>query len=885
MRLSLSGNDWQVTDLYPSEWAWLPLAQPGTDLDNLSLAIPPWRPATVPGDVQSDLLSSGEFAEPWRDMESRAWEWTSERDWVYRKQFELPEEVRGHTAALVFEGVDYACHVFLNGVKVGEHAGTYVPFELDVAAAVRPGETNQLVVVVEHAPSEPDQQAQIGWTGKVRLWKPRFAYKWDWCTRLVPLGIHDDVRLETWKVARIRKVKAATQLRMERVGVCSAATVAVQAETDGADGTPLTLDVRLRAPDGRTIYRGARQLTPELGRSMTPPVEIIVDNPELWWPNGCGEQPLYGLVVELLTTDGQPVDSWNGRIGFREVRAVPNEGAPADALPYTLEVNGLRVFAKGWNWAPVSQLYGRTNEARYRHAIRLAKDAHCNLLRVWGGGLLEREVFYDLCDEAGIIVWQEFPQSSSGIQNEPARDPEYVAYCVGQAEQMVRRRAHHPSLAIWCGGNELMDDSQTPNGLDHPVLGALAEVVASEDPKRLYLPTSPSGLAFAADPKNRGRMHDVHGHWLYMGDPDHYTFYNEIDPLLHSEFGCEGTANLRALERFLSDRYLWPPDRTNPAWVHHGAWWLHRDKVEAMFGPIDDLRRYVFVSQWIQYEGLRYAAEASRRRKWRTSGCAPWQFNESWPNTSCTNCLGFFGDVRPAYWAMRGAYAPTAVSLRYDRLRWEPGGVYEAQAWLNASLPSPIPSAEIVETRAVRSVAWSLTRLDRLAPIASGTFEAPLVTAPAALKIGDIAAGLPTDEGIYGLCLEGAPFEPQAPTPAAPSQTADGLSKRYLFTTHSEPIFAPLIAMPASRMLIEQTGSDRFTVACPADAAAPLLYLRADAVGEMHGLSDQAHAGTNLTWGYAPYLLPGERVEVRCDGSGPVEVTALNAEPSILRVG
>lgn len=864
MRRNLSGDDWRVTHVYPGEWEWIPITRGDSDLENLNPPIAPWYRATVPGDVQTDLIEAGVLQQPWRDLESRAAEWTSQRDWVYWKDFGAPASVRGHRAVLRFEGVDYSCHVFLNGHHLGDHAGTYVPFELDATEALRAGDTNRLIVVVDHAPTEPDQQGQIGWTGKVRLWKPRFAYKWDWCTRLIPLGIWDDVFLETWDRARLAGLWVTASAEYSED--CWTGLLRLRATLDRATDESLRLRVSVAGSDGSTfLWTHELQVVP-LETAVSPvTAQLEVPGVELWWPNGAGKQNLYCVTVELVAVDGTVLDTAERGVGFRRVRAVPNEGAPADALPYTLEVNGKRLFAKGWNWAPISQLYGRLHEDRYRHAIRLARDAHCNLLRVWGGGLLERELFYNLCDEAGIMVWQEFPQSSSGVQNEPALDEEYVVYCEKQARQMVPRRSHHPSLVIWCGGNELMDDAHVPCGLDHPVLATLGNVVREVNPEWIYLPASPSGPTFAADPSNKGRMHDVHGHWLYLGDPDHYRFYNDIDPLFHSEFGAEGTANEEALRLFLSQHYLWPPDRTNPAWVHHGAWWLHREKVEALFGRIEELRKYVYASQWIQYEGLRYIAEANRRRKWHTSGCAPWQFNESWPNTSCTNSLGYFGDVRPAYWAMRGAYAPISVSVRYDRVRWEPGETLEAEIWLNVSEPDDFHASCSEDV----SLVWRLVRLEGCQEIAAGVLPVPQPTEASAVSLGRVEARLLDKPALYGMivAVQGLTLPPAR---------ASGLDKRYLFTSHPDPCMERLFGLPNGRLDAEALPDNSILVKCSAYSAVPLVFVRADACSDIEW--------AYLTWGYAPFLLPGEEIRIERDGAHSVVVAAMNAPVSGIMV-
>ncbi len=846
MRIMLNGSDWRILPLVPSEWHWRMIGQETCDLDHLNPPVPPWTPATVPGDVQSDLLRTGQLPDPWKDLNSRLWEWTSQRDWVYRKDFSLPQMAENARALLHFEGVDYACHVFLNGRKLGEHRGTYTAFEMDATGAARPG-SNQLVVVVEHAPFEPDQQAQIGWTSRVRLWKPRFAYQWDWCTRLVPLGIHEDVWLDLWQAARIRNVRVRPSLD-DRANGC----VRISVDLERSEGPDATVRARILSPTGDEVAKTSGLAHHAGDGSARWNGEVRVDAPLLWWPNGYGDQPLYTVIIEVQGAGGEILDEWQRRIGFRTIRAVPNFGAPPDALPYTLEVNDTRIFLTGWNWAPIDQLYGPHHRAKYTHAIRLAKQANCNLLRVWGGGLLEREHFYDLCDEAGILVWQEFPQSSSGIDNEPARDAAYVEYCNGEARQMVLRRAHHPSLAVWCGGNELTDAQYRPLTTSHPVLGVLQQVVQELDPDRIFLPTSPSGPVFAADTANKGRMHDVHGNWLYMGDPQHYAFYNEIDPLLHSEFGCEGPANLRTLARVLSPHALWPPDRTNPAWVHHGSWWINRERVEELFGEIQELPAFVFAGQWMQYEGLRYAVEASRRRAWRTSGCMPWQFNEAWPNTSCTNMLEYFGGVKPAYWAVRAAYAPVGVSARYSSLRCLPGGSLDAEIWLAVSTPNA--AADAIE--------WVLYDAISGEQLGGDSLRCPRVPEAGAVPVGHVEAKVPMQPTVLALILSAA----------GPTGRSDN---RYFFSSREVAPFAPLLRVPATAPVVEWRKGTELVIQCPASGP-PVLGLRVDALADW--------AGPYPGCGYWPFVAPGETVTCPVAGEGYVEVSAFNAPSRALEV-
>ena len=295
----------------------------------------------------------------------------------------------------------------------------------------------------------------------------------------------------------------------------------------------------------------------------------------------------------------------------------------------------------------------------------------------------------------------EVVDSFAGKINHPPTDATYLAEIEKQARQMIPQKRNHPSLAIWCGGNELMDDAWVPLSDEHPALAKLRSITNELDPQRLWLPTSSSGPVEGAAMEHygTGKMHDVHGPWQYQGPTAQYQFFNNLDALYHSEFGAEGAGNLYTIQRFISSCYQWPPDATNPAWVHHGSWWLHREKLESMTGPIDDLPTFIKASQFMQAEGLRYAIESNRRRKWRCSGTSPWQLNEAFPNTACTNAVDYLGLTKPAYWWIRRAYEEIHISAKYDRIEWKPGEIWSAEIGINNSgypVPGAIWSARLV---------------------------------------------------------------------------------------------------------------------------------------------------------------------------------------------
>ncbi len=837
MQMVLDGSDWLLAPLLPHEFWWRQAWKESWSPQGC----PPWGKwirATVPGDVIADTLDAGLIPHPYADLNSLACEWLSERDWVYRKVFTIPGEWNGTHIRLRFGGVDYRCEVYLNEKLLGEHEGMFTPFEFDVSSLLRFGGENCLVVLVHHKPPVDVVQGQIGWTSRARLWKSRFAYDWDWCTRLVPLGIWQSVRLLATDGAWVEDVWVRPKVEGER------ALVSVRTQVRGlpSAGDGWTLQVRLLDPEGNMV--GEAQCPVNLNGNQPTVQDALLEvrQPCLWYPNGMGEQPLYRAQVQL-TRGESTSDEREVFFGIRTVRAVPNEGAPADALPYTLEVNGRRVFVKGWNWAPHEQMYGRPQPERYERLLTLAKHAHCNLLRVWGGGLLEREEFYNLCDRLGIMVWQEFMHSSSGIQNAPPEDEAYLRYIEEQARQMIPLRRNHPSLVIWCGGNELMDDQFVPLTDEHPALRTLKAVVQELDPDRIWLPTSASGPVEGASAElaGTGKMHDVHGPWLYLGAEEHYRFYNAIDPLYHSEFGVEGTANLSIFDRFISPEHRFPPDASNPVWLHHGSWWIHRDKLESLFGCIDDLPTFIRASQWMQAEGLRYAIESNRRRKWHCSGVSPWQFNEPFPNTACTNVVDYLGQPKPAYWWARRAYEPLHVSLKYDRLTWKPGEMWHAEVWANNST-----------AREVRAM-WSaqMVSLDGrvLARFGNGVDLLP----DSAVCAGAVGHPLPDEPGVWMLlvCLHDG---------------RGGLLSynEYLFST-AQPPFRPLLHAPRTSLRIWHRG-EHVGVRNVGEAVALFVRFLPDE-GQWLTCEDDYFC-----------LMPGETRVVQLIGRGAVRVEAWNSD-------
>lgn len=469
---------------------------------------------------------------------------------------------------------------------------------------------------------------------------------------------------------------------------------------------------------------------------------LSLNRPLLWWPNGSGSPHTYRLVAQR----GSQERSFS--IGFRSLELVPNPGAPAGARPYTFRVNGREIFAKGWNWVPIDALYGVPRPTKLAHLLGLAAASGANLVRVWGGGLLETAEFYDLCDRLGLMVWQEFSLSSSGMGSVPSAEPRYLATMANEAPIVVAERRHHPSLALWCGGNELAasapDRDDIPLDEACPVIALLAGAVAEHDRGRPFLPTSPSGPHFLnrldiieAAPDGQ---HDVHGPWEHQGLVEHNRLYDAGTCLLHSEVGVEAMANRRGLARLVSAGHQWPAGRQNPVYEHLGAWWDNEPLVQECFGGrLDDLAQLRRASQQLQYDGLRYVVESRLRKAPRTSGVLPWQFNEPYPNAWCTCAVDWWGEPKPAYYGVKRAYRAAHVCAAFDRWAWggQSKAVLSVHAW-----PQPARvEAELVDIYGAR-----LARHQWATPV--GDWEVALDGAAPALVVLCLSATMADGLGV-----------------------------------------------------------------------------------------------------------------------------------------
>lgn len=639
MELDLASLDWRLRGWRPNSWRLMRSMELGLQLKTDT----PEVPATVPGSVQGALRRAGILPD-WSDgTASRDCEWVEHRQWEFVAR--LPPLPAGGRIELRADGLDHSGWILVDGREVAAFTGSLLRHRIDLGAWLGDGAAHELALVFAEP---PDEQGQIGWTSQSRHFKPRYSYSWDWSPRLVPIGVWD--RLAIVAAPPAAEVVAATaeldpdlrggslrlRLAVERAGRCT---------------------VVLRDPAGAEAARTVADLGP--GEHA---LALHAAAVQPWWPNGAGAQPLYALETAW---DGTAIDARS--VGFKRVRYEANPGAAPGALPWVCVVNGRPLFLQGTNWTPAALDFHAVGAADYAELVALYRGMGCNLLRVWGGAHLEREAFYEACDRAGLLVWQEFPLSSSGIDNWAPEDPEAIARLCGIARDYIRRRCHHASRLLWCGGNELQsaagrkDGCGVPLTLAHPCLEALDAVVREEDPGIRFLPCSPYGPCFMADPTRFGEHHaqHVHGPWsMGPGGLEAWrAYWAADDSTFRSEVGLPG-AQSEALMRRHGGGAAWPADATSAWWLHASSWWFEPELVaQVAHLPADEaLAAFIRLSQDRQAEGLAIAAAACKARFPACGGFIVWMGHDCFPCPANTAVIGFDRRPKPAYAALQRVF-------------------------------------------------------------------------------------------------------------------------------------------------------------------------------------------------------------------------------------
>ena len=627
-----------------------------------------WLPATVPGGVHSDLLALGRISDPFVGDNEKKVQWVAESDWEYRRSFQVDKAVSDEDhKRLVCDGLDTLAEVSLNGRLLGKTDNMFRCWSWDISSLLKEG-GNELRILfrapVSYIKARQVDQPLMGGgdiAGGPHLRKAPCQWGWDWGPKLPPIGIWKDLRLEGYSQAQFEDV----HIRQLHAG--GKVTVSAEVEIKQWKQTDMLVTLKVTSPDGQVQTVHAEPTQTADGSSICN-LQSSILNPQLWWPNGFGKQPLYQLEVKLES--GKTVlDQRNFQVGLRTValRREPDEWGES----FTFVVNGVPIFVKGADWIPADSLPTRISDARMEGLIRDAAAAHMNMLRVWGGGFYEEDRFYDLCDSHGLLIWQDFI-FACGIYPE---DEAFAGNVRVEAVENVRRLRHRASLALWCGNNEMeqgwvewkWNDPDQPivqrlkAGYDRMFHHLLPEVVAAEDPDRPYWPSSASsGIPFA-NPNGQQRG-DTH-YWEVWHGRKPFSAYREQFPRFMSEFGFQALPPYKTVQT-----YAGPEDQNMTSYVmeHHqrsgSGNGLMVSQMTDNFRMPKDFQSLVYLSMVLQAEGIRYGVEHWRRHRERVSGTLIWQLNDCWPVASWSS-LDYFGRWKALHYAARKFYAPILLTV------------------------------------------------------------------------------------------------------------------------------------------------------------------------------------------------------------------------------
>jgi beta-mannosidase len=631
-------------------------------------------PAKVPGNVELDLSAAGILpADLFKGMNILEAEKFETYDWWYQTEFDAPEAIdQDKLAILHFGAVDCFADYFLNGEKIGESDNMFIEQDFDVTAKLKYGQKNTLHVHI-HSPVlsvkdfdiEPNLLAYstIGSTLSLYARKAPHSYGWDIMPRALSAGIWRDVELKIQDKYRFKYLYFHTQTL---AGTSAHIRMIYDAILPAAIAYD-TFTCRVVFYDGDTVCHEYSQTV----KGNAAKVLFYLPNAKRWWPKPYGEPHLYRVCVELTDKNGNVVVSGNTRMGVRTLELKRSDIVePGGAFEFI--INGTRIMAVGSNWVPMDAYHSRDKE-RYARALEMAEDLGCNILRCWGGNVYEDEEFFDFCDEHGIMVWQDFAMACHYYpQTEQFKKKLEI-----EAESVVKKLRHHPSLVLWCGDNEV--DAFTAVGAtgvdparNYLTREVLPRVIERLDPYRPYIASSPyiSSAAFESGLAKQGSKFNPEAH--LWGPRDYYksSFYTGATPYFVSETGYHGCPARSSIEKFIDADHVWPY-QNNEQWNLHSTdqnnndsrtMLMHKQVIQ-MFGNVPtDMDEYILASQLSQAEAKKFFIESMRCKMARNGGVIWWNLIDGWPQMSDA-IVDYYYEKKLAYDFIKRSQQPFMIML------------------------------------------------------------------------------------------------------------------------------------------------------------------------------------------------------------------------------
>jgi beta-mannosidase len=657
--------------------------------------------ATVPGSVYSDLLRNNRMKDPYyRDNETDALKLIG-KDFEYCTGFDVSRELLDCDRVLLrCEGLDTVAQLYLNGSFIGDVQNMHRTWEFDVKEHLQ--EKDNVLKIIFYSPTEfirneyekcisnGSEDAMKGFT---HIRKAHCMFGWDWGPRLPDAGIWRDILLCGIRCARLEEVYITQEHHGDFVNL----KLSVKSEaTDGSGGNagnfPYT--VLLTSPDGTVrTYENS-------------PQEIKVESPELWWPNGYGGQPLYTVEV-VLKESGAILDTWKRRIGLRTMTMHREKDQYGESFAH--EVNGIQIFAMGADYIPEDNILSRMNADRTRKLLKQCADANFNVIRVWGGGFYPADYFYDICDELGLIVWQDFMFACGVYELSEAFEDNIV----NEFRDNIRRIRHHASLGLWCGNNEMELFVDKGVWVTRPKQKAdyikmyeylIPRSLKQYDPNTFYWPASPSSGGSFDDPNDESRG-DVHYWDVWHGDKP-FPEYRKHCFRYVSEFGFQAFPSLKTVEAFTE-----PEDRNIFSYVmekhqrNNAANGKIMNYLSRTFLYPTEFGTLLYASQMLQAEAIKYGVEHFRRNRGICMGAVYWQLNDCWPVASWSS-IDYYGRWKALHYYARRFFAPVLLSCCEEGLLTQDPNVNAESYAVKKSIRLNVSN----ETRADKrvTVRWAL---------------------------------------------------------------------------------------------------------------------------------------------------------------------------------
>ncbi|MBI5032894.1 MAG: hypothetical protein HZB51_20425 [Chloroflexi bacterium] len=695
---SLNDSNWRVGSVAQKNFG---------DVNDLA-DVRDWLPAQIPGDVRLDLLRAGKIADPFYADNNKASQWIDARDWWYVRDLNLELE-KNERAFLVFDGIDYLSAVYLNDKLLDHHEGMFSRqlYELDSSLVTRHSSLAIRIWGADALPKLSLTPIQKIWARLIQpLFRPpehafpdRYAtlkcqmqFGWDFAPRLRTCGIWDDASVVVARSVFIADAWIKSKVISHKSQVAKV-SVTLMLDSDREQNVHVICNVR-----GKNFVDEPQTFTFDLNLARGEQVRDIsfdLIGARMWNPWDRGEPNLYEIEVVILSgTERSGVESKDPILDSLTetfgIRSFELARAPASEEPWQFVINGSREFLRGANWVPLDAIPGRLTRDDYAIRLHQARNANINFLRVWGGGMREKRAFYDLCDELGILVWQEFPFGGTVLDSFPTQR-DHLQLIRDECSDIVRTLRNHPSLVVWCGGNEF-----SPSG-NQTIVKKLRAVVKDKDGTRPFKPASP--------------YRDESHNWRVWHRFANLRDYREDRTPFLSEFGLQALPNFESLKKFLPDEALNAPHKL---WEYHHADVkklgryahpvilseaknLHPEHSETLRSTQGDrVDKFISATQRSQAIGLQIAIEHMRRRKPEATGVAIWQLNDCWPAVSWS-VIDYYGTPKRAYADLQRLYTPVFASFDYPLILRRAGNTVRGNLWLINDL---LDAFENVELRA-----------------------------------------------------------------------------------------------------------------------------------------------------------------------------------------